>query len=122
MLSLSIQHIRFIECLHLCIVLQVSISTSPVGDMRMLQAFLHHHQIYFLLLVLNLIFCFNMSGTLIHYIKQCNHSLKLSFHCFITCTVFNTTCCIKIGSFSATSEAVILVAIYIVPCLQNKYL
>ena len=33
----------------------------------------------------------NMSGTLIHYIKQYNNLLKLSFDCFITCTVFNTT-------------------------------
>ena len=60
----------------------------------------------------------NMSGTLIHYIKQYNNLLKLSFDCFITCTVFNTTCYIEIDSFSAISKAAILVAI--VFCLQNK--
>ena len=60
----------------------------------------------------------NMSGTLIHYIKQYNNLLKLSFDCFITCTVFNTTCDIEIDSFSAISKAAILVAI--VFCLQNK--
>ena len=60
----------------------------------------------------------NMSGTLIHYIKQYNNLLKLSFDCFITCTVFNTTCYIEIDSFSAISKAAILVAI--VFCLQSK--
>ena len=64
--------------------------------------------------------CSNMSGTLIHYIKKHNHFLKLSFDCFITCNVINTTCCIEMDSFSATSKAVVLVAIYIVLCLQNK--
>ena len=62
----------------------------------------------------------NISGTLIHYIKQCNNFLKLSFVCFITCYVFNTTFYIEMDSFSATFKAVILVAIYIVLCLQNK--
>ena len=61
-----------------------------------------------------------MSGALIHYIKQYNNFLKLSFDCFITCIVFNTTCYIETDSFSATSKAVILVAIYIFLCLQNK--
>ena len=62
----------------------------------------------------------NISGTLIHYIKQYNNFLKLSFDCFKTCTVFNTTCYIETDSFSATSKSVILVPIYIVLCLQNK--
>ena len=57
-----------------------------------------------------------MSGTLIHYIKQHNHFLKLSFDYFI----FNITCCIDMDSFSDTSKAVIPVTIYIVLCLQNK--
>ena len=61
-----------------------------------------------------------MRGTLIHYIKQHNHFLKLSFDCFITFNVFSITCCIDMDSFSATSKAVILVAIYIVLCLKNK--
>ena len=65
-------------------------------------------------------FCSNMSGTLIHYIKQYNNFLELSFDCFITCNVFNITCCIDMDSFSATSKATILVAIYIVLCIQNK--
>ena len=34
----------------------VSIGNFLIGDMRMLQVFLYHHQIYFLLLLLNLIF------------------------------------------------------------------
>ena len=62
-----------------------------------------------------------MSGTLIHYIKQYINSVKLSFDCFITSIVFNSTCCIEMDSFSATPKA-ILVAIYIVLCLQNKTL
>ena len=62
-----------------------------------------------------------MSSTLIHYIKQYNNSVKLSFDCFITSIVFNSTCCIEMDSFSATPKA-ILVAIYIVLCLQNKTL
>ena len=61
-----------------------------------------------------------MSGTMIHYIKQYNNFLKLSLDCFITCIVFNITCYNEMNSFSATSKAVILVAIYIVLCLQNK--
>ena len=61
-----------------------------------------------------------MSGTLIHYIKQHNHFLKLSFDCFITCNVFTTSCCTKRDNFNTTFKAVILVAIYIVLCLQNK--
>ena len=63
-----------------------------------------------------------MNGTLIHYIKQYNKFLKLSFDCFITCVVFNTTCYIEVDSFSFNNftKAVILVAIYIVLCLQNK--
>ena len=47
MLILSIQHIIFVECFHPCIVLQVFIATFLIGGMRMLQAFLCHHQIYF---------------------------------------------------------------------------
>ena len=62
----------------------------------------------------------NISGTLIYYIKQYNNFLKLLLDCFITCIVFNTTCYIEMDSFSATSKAVILVAIYIVLYLQNK--
>ena len=58
-----------------------------------------------------------MSGTLIHYIKNYNNFLTPLFDCFITCIVFNTTCCIEIDSFTATSKAVILVVIYIVLCL-----
>ena len=61
-----------------------------------------------------------MSGTLIHYIKQQNHFLKLSFDYFITCNVFNITCCIDMDSFSDTSEVAIPVTIYRVLCLQNK--
>ena len=56
MLSLSIQHIIFAECFHSRIVLQESIGTFLAGGMGMLQAFLCHHRIYFLLLILNLIF------------------------------------------------------------------
>ena len=61
-----------------------------------------------------------MSGTVIHYIKQYYNFLKISFDCFITCIVFNTTCCTEMDRFSVTSKAVILVATYIVLCLQNK--
>ena len=61
-----------------------------------------------------------MSGTLIHYIKQHNHFLKLPFDCFITCNVFTATSCTKRDNFNTTFKAVILVAIYIVLCLQNK--
>ena len=61
-----------------------------------------------------------MSGTLIHYKKQHNHFLKLSFDSFITCNVFNIACCIDMDNFNDTSKAVILVTIYTVLCLQNK--
>ena len=61
-----------------------------------------------------------MSATVIHYIKQYYNFLKISFDCFITCTVFNTTCFTEMDRFSDTSKAVILVATYIVLCLQNK--
>ena len=61
-----------------------------------------------------------MSGTLIHYIKQHNHFLKLSFDYIITCNVYNITCCTDMDSFSDTSKAVIPVTIYIVLCLRNK--
>ena len=156
-----------------------------LGYMRMLQAFLCHHQIYFLLLVLNLIshfflrpsslpvtsspnlqhvsssikiglflmtlfsvillnqstqyilvfnvltyiilffsvylkFCSNMSSSLIYYIKQHSHFLKLLFDRFITCNVFNITCYIDMDNFTDTSKAVILVTIYIVLCLWDK--
>ena len=57
---------------------------------------------------------------MVRYIKQHNNFLKILFDCFITCIVFNTTCYIEMDSFTATSKAVILVAIYIVLCLQNK--
>ena len=67
-------------------------------------------------------FCSKMSSTLIHYIKQHNHFLKLSFDCFITCDVFNVTCCIDMDSFSDTSKAVILVAISIVDVFKIKHL
>ena len=61
-----------------------------------------------------------MNGTLILCIKQNNHFLKLSFDCFVTCNVFNMTCCIDMDSFSATLKAVILIATYIVLRLENK--
>ena len=61
-----------------------------------------------------------MSGTVIHYIKQHNHFLKLLSDCFVTLIVFNITCCTDMVSFSDTSKAVILVTFYIVLCLQNK--
>ena len=73
-----------------------------------------------LLFLVYLKFCSNTSGTLIHYIKHYNNFLTPLFDCFITCIVFNTTCCIEIDSFTATSKAVILDAIYIVLCLRNK--
>ena len=62
----------------------------------------------------------DLSGTLIHYIKQHKYFLKLSFYSFITFNVFNITCCIEIDSFNVTSNAAILVTIYIVLYLQNK--
>ena len=52
-----------------------------------------------LLFLVYLKFCSNMSSTLIHYIKQYNHFVKLSLGCFITCIVFNTTCSIDIKQF-----------------------
>ena len=52
-----------------------------------------------LLFLVYLKFCFNMGSTLIHYIKQYNNFFKFSFGCFITCIVFNTTCCIDIKQF-----------------------
>ena len=61
-----------------------------------------------------------MSGALIHYIKQDNHFLKLSFDCFITCNILNIAYCINMDSFSITLKAVIPVTFYIVLCLQNK--
>ena len=61
-----------------------------------------------------------MSGTVIHYIKQQNHFLKLLSDCFVTLIVFNITSCIDMDSFSDTFKAVILVTFYIVLCLQNK--
>ena len=65
-------------------------------------------------------FCSNISGTLIHYIKQYNHFLKLSFDCFVACMGFNTTYYIEMDSFISSSKVIILVAICIVLCLQNK--
>ena len=62
----------------------------------------------------------NMNVTLIHNIKHYSNFLKLSSDCFITYNVFNITCCIDMDSFSTTSKVAILVAIYIVLCLQNK--
>ena len=44
-------------------------------------------------------FCSKISGTLIHYIKQHDNFLKLSFDCFITCNIFNITSCINMDSF-----------------------
>ena len=64
-----------------------------------------------LLFLVYLKFRSSISGRLIHYIKQYSDFLKLSFDCFITCIVFNTTCCTEMDSFSATSKAVFLVAI-----------
>ena len=71
-----------------------------------------------LLFLVYLTFSSNISGTLIHYIKQYNNFLKLMFDCFIMCIVFNTTCYIEMDSSSASSKA--LVAIYVVLRLQNK--
>ena len=73
-----------------------------------------------LLLLVYLKCCSNMSSILIHYLKQHNHFLKLSFDYFITCIVLTITCCNAKDSFSVTSKAVILVAIYVFLCLQNK--
>ena len=94
MLSLSIQYIIFVECFHLCIVLQVSISTFLIRDMKMLQALLCYHQIYFLLLVLNLIFQLRLQNLIFHHnlrfllepqllrtLNMCLHQLK--FSCFL---------------------------------------
>ena len=64
-------------------------------------------------------FCSNIGGRLIHYIKQHRHLLKLLFDCFLTCSVFNITCCINMVNFSITFKAVILVLIYITSCFQN---
>ena len=52
----NVKSVSSSECFHPCIVLQVSIRIFVIGDMRMLQVFLYDHQVYFLLLLLNLIF------------------------------------------------------------------
>ena len=54
-------------------------------------------------------FCSDLSGTLIHYIKQHNNFLKLSFDYFTTCNVFNITNCIDMDNFSDTFKAAVLV-------------
>ena len=51
----SVQHIIFVHFFHLWIVLQVRLGTFLIGDIKTLNAFLYYHQIYFLLLELNLI-------------------------------------------------------------------
>ena len=56
----------------------------------------------------------NVKGVQIHYAKQHENFLKLSFDCFITRNVFNINCNINMDSFSVTSRAIILVTIYIV--------
>ena len=66
MLSLSIHHIIFVEFFHACIALQVSIRIFLIGNMRMLQVFLYHHQIYFLLLLFNLIFHLFLRSLIFH--------------------------------------------------------
>ena len=63
-----------------------------------------------------------MSCALIHHIKQHDHFLKLSFDCFITCNIFNITCCIDMDSFSVTSKVIILVAIYMSYVFKIKHL
>ena len=120
MLSLSFQHIIFIECFHPYIVLQVSIL---IGDIRMLQPFLCHRQLYFLLLVSDLIFHLWLWTLVFHLLLEphllltfnmClqSKSACLLFYCFIMCNVVNITCCIDMISFRDT--------FHIVLCPQNK--
>ena len=182
MLSLPIHHIRFVECFHPCIVLQLSTENFFIGESNLLSSpvikshlspltsklnllqrpgflpgtssppnFQHVSSsikvCLFLMTLFNAIlpnqptqyilvnnilgdiillflaylkFCSNMSGILIHYIKQYNNFLKLSFDCFITCIIFNTISCIEIDSVSTTSKDICLVVIYIALFIQNK--
>ena len=99
MLSLSVQYIIFLECFQLCIALQVFIGTFLITDKKVLQAFLYHHQTYFLLLVSNLIFhlwleasyftkTFISSWNFISCkLSTCLHHLK--FSCFWWHDLFN---------------------------------
>ena len=94
MLSLSIQHIVFVECFHPCIVPQVSIGNFLIREMWVLQAFLCDRQIYFLLLLLNVIFHLWLRRLIFHQdihlllephllrtFNMCLHQLK--FACFL---------------------------------------
>ena len=123
MLSLSYQHIIFIECFPPYIVLQVSICTFLIGDIRMLQPFLCHRQLYFLLLVSDLIFHLWLWTLIFHLLLESHllltfnmclqsKSACLLFYCFIMCNVVNITCCIDMVSFRDT--------FHIVLCPQNK--
>ena len=98
MLSLSIHHSIFVEFFHACIALQVSIRIFLIGNMRMLQVFLYHHQIYFLLLLFNFIFHLFLRSLIFHQdlpfllehhllqaFSMCLHQLNL----LISYTLFN---------------------------------
>ena len=73
-------------------------------------------------------FCFNMGSRLIHQIKQHKHFLKLLLDCFLTCSIFNVTCCMNMVKLtfkavdfqSITFKAVLLVIIYITSSFQKK--
>ena len=103
--------INFFLFLFLIILINASLLNQPTQYILVFNILKH----IILFLIVYLKFRCNMSGTLIHFIKQYKHFLKLSFDLFITCV-----CCINTGSFSVTSKAVTLLKIYIVLSLQNK--
>ena len=89
----------------------------------MLQPFLCHHQLYFLLLVSDLIFHLWLWTLIFHLLLESHllltfnmclqsKSACLLFYCFIMCNVVNITCCIDMVSFRDT--------FHIVLCPQNK--
>ena len=105
--SPSVQHVSSSVkiCLFLMTLFNVILPNQPTQHILVINILTD----IILLFLVYLKFCSNMSGALIHYIKQYNNFVKLMFNCFITCIVLSTTCCIEMDNFSATSKAVILV-------------
>ena len=52
--------------------------------------------------------------------KQHEHLLKLSFNCFLVCSILEVTCNINIDNFGIYLKVFVLLAISVLLCLTNK--
>ena len=116
--SQNLQHISLSAkfCMFFMMLFNVTLLNQPIQNILVFDILMD----LILLLLVYLRFYSSMSDRLSFSFKQHKHLLKLSFDCFLTCSIIKVTCNININNFGLRLKVLTLLTVYIFLCLTNK--